>query len=302
MTCTTPLGLEEGTGKGGSCPYQDLHVYMVEGVVEREEEAELGNAFLGNWVEERWSFLFFSAPSEAKVLGLPRMGSDLKLLDTYAFTYDQWQGGGIGPSRIGHFLIVPPWLSIEAAPWEQRIVLDPGVVFGNGLHPTTRDCLSALSMARDYGAFEEVLDLGTGTGILAVAAAVLGARRVTAVDINPLCIKTARKNVQLNDLDGIVKVMEGRADECPLTDADLVMANLPHQAVAGVLDRLGDRSRKRPRCILSGLMRSEARDIRERIRGCGLRLEREWDHEMTWYTLLVTDAKEDASPGCTGKA
>lgn len=284
---TAPGPRGAAAGKGKSCPYQDLHVYVVEGIVAEQEEVRLGEAFLGNWVEETWSFLFFSGPSETLVRKLPRMGSELRLLDAHVFTYEQWQGGGFEASRIGEFLIVPPWLDIEPGQGERKIVLDPGVVFGNGLHPTTRHCLAAITHARGLWGFEEVLDLGTGTGILAIAAALSGARRVVAVDINPLCVKTARKNVRWNGLEGIVEVMEGRAGETSHPNADLVLANLPHSAVVSVLEGQGPWGVNAPGFILSGLMRSEARDIRQRLSDQGLRLEKEWDHEMTWYTLLA---------------
>jgi ribosomal protein L11 methyltransferase len=271
-----------------TCPYQDLYVYVMEGVVSEEEEARLGGDFLGNWVEETWSFLFFISPAEPEVLALSSLGQGgPRLLEQHHFTYEAWQGDEEETLRIGGLLIVPPWSQTEPQDGEYRVLLDPGVVFGNGAHPTTRDCLSALIQARDCGAFQEVLDLGTGTGILAIAAAALGARRVTAVDLNPLCVKTARKNVQWNGLDGIVEVVEGRAEAWSGREADVVIANLPHPVIAEVLEGLAARRVANPGLILSGLMRSEARDIRERLAARGWRLLREWDHEMIWHTFLA---------------
>ncbi|MFO8240994.1 MAG: 50S ribosomal protein L11 methyltransferase [Dissulfuribacterales bacterium] len=75
-------------------------------------------------------------------------------------------------------MIVPPWGELDSNKQLNQIVLDPGVVSGNGLHPTTRDCLRALAYAARTRPFESVLDFGTGTGILAVAAVLLGAVRV----------------------------------------------------------------------------------------------------------------------------
>ena len=80
------------------------------------------------------------------------------------------------------------------------ILLDPGLVFGTGTHPTTRDCLDALELAAGSKKFNTVLDLGTGTGLLALAAAKLGSKGVVAADLNLLAAKTAERNVKLNHL------------------------------------------------------------------------------------------------------
>jgi ribosomal protein L11 methyltransferase len=276
-----------GASREATCPYQDLYVYVMDGVVSPNDEAHLGEAFVGNWVEDSWSFLFFRSPSEPEVLALSSLRNGPRLLEKHRFTYADWQGCGVDPIRICGLLIVPPWSTTEPREGEKRVLLDPGVVFGNGLHPTTRDCLAALVHAKDFGAFEAVLDLGTGTGILALTAAGLGAGRVTAVDLNPLCVRTARKNVRLNGLEGIVEVVEGRAEAQLDHRADVVAANLPYPVVVDVLHGLSSRREKPPRLILSGLMRSQARDIRERLQARGWRMVREWDHEMTWYTFLA---------------
>ena len=81
-------------GKG---PYRNLYIYLVQGPVDEEETAAFGEAFLGNWVEDDYSFLFFSAPSREQVLTQLKARSDLTLLDEYQFTYEQWQGGSPGP-------------------------------------------------------------------------------------------------------------------------------------------------------------------------------------------------------------
>jgi ribosomal protein L11 methyltransferase len=130
-----------------------------------------------------------------------------------------------------------------------------------------------------------VLDLGTGTGVLALAAARLGAKKVLAVDLNPLCVKTCIRNVDHNGLDGIIEVAQGRAEDFVSKPADLVVANIHYQ----VLEDLFDKGcfRDKPRLILSGLMRSQVANIRSRLDREGMRLGHEWDHEMTWYTMLI---------------
>ncbi len=95
---------------------------------------------------------------------------ELELIEHYHFTYEQWQGGRVDRIEVEDFVIVPPWGELDSNKQLNQIVLDPGVVFSNGLHPTTRDCLRALADVARTRPFESVMDFGTGTGILAVAA------------------------------------------------------------------------------------------------------------------------------------
>ena len=169
--------------------------------------------FLGTGSRKTPAFLFFGEPSEGIVSELLKGRSDLQLLENYHFSYEQWQGAFSEPIKIDRFLIVPPWLDAVEGPGETKILLDPGLVFGTGLHASTRDSLKALSYVHSRFPIEKVIDLGTGTGVLALASALLGAQQVLAVDLNPLCVKTARKNVQWNHLESRIEVKEGRAED-----------------------------------------------------------------------------------------
>jgi ribosomal protein L11 methyltransferase len=266
-------------------PYGDLYIYLIKGLVKDHYEAGFGEAFLGNWVEDDTSFLFFSTPSREVVSRLLKKESGLDLIDDYHFTYEQWQGGPLKSIRVENFLIAPPWVKLEAHGDEKKIILDPGVVFGTGMHPTTRDCLKAMVILRKQHRIDRVLDLGTGTGILALGAIQLGALEVTAVDLNPLCVKTAQKNVSLNQLEGRIHVFEGWAEDFVDVMADLVISNIHHGAVAKLLETRG--FRRKGWLIISGLMRTQARDVKAALEKSGLKITHEWDHEMTWYTLLV---------------
>jgi ribosomal protein L11 methyltransferase len=130
-----------------------------------------------------------------------------------------------------------------------------------------------------------VVDLGTGTGVLALAAALLGAKRVLAVDLNPLCVKTAKRNVALNELQGRIVVVEGQIDRFLGEPADIVVANMHPEAVTKILDARD--FGKGERFIVSGLMRSQWQDIKGRLNNLCFRILREWDHEMTWFTILA---------------
>ena len=218
-------------------PYQDIYIYLINGFVSERDGADFGEAFIGNWVEDESSFLFFSRPSIDPISMLLVKQSDLEHIDEFHFTYEEWQGGGLEALRVERFLIIPPWEESAAIKGEIEILLDPGVVFGTGLHPTTRDCLRALARLGDEAPFESVLDLGTGTGILAIAAVRLGAGRILAVDLNPLSVKTARKNVAHNRLEDQIRVQQGRAEAFIKEPVDLVMANIHHDAMASLLKR-----------------------------------------------------------------
>jgi ribosomal protein L11 methyltransferase len=174
---------------------------------------------------------------------------------------------------------------LPVEPGVLEIVMDPGVFFGTGLHPTTRDCLKAMLHVEREAPLGRVLDLGTGTGILAVAAAMLGADEVVAVDLNPLCVKTAMKNVKLNRLDGKVLAVRGKAEDFSAHEAHLVIANL-HYDVLGTLLKAGA-FRRGKWTIFSGLLRSQAEEFKSRLASSHLQVVREWDHERTWFTLLV---------------
>jgi ribosomal protein L11 methyltransferase len=122
-----------------------------------------------------------------------------------------------------HTVIQPSWRDYTPAPGDVVIQLDPGMAFGTGLHPTTQMCLVALEKLVRPGA--KVLDLGTGSGILAIAAAKLSAGHVLAVDNDPIAVETARSNVAANGVQGIVSVTCGSLAEVS-GSYDLVVVNI----------------------------------------------------------------------------
>jgi ribosomal protein L11 methyltransferase len=269
----------------GDQPYRDLYVYLFKGVLKKSHEVFLGEAFLGNWVEADSSFLFFTSPADEVLGRLLKEYPELELIENHHFTYEQWQGGRPDRIEVEKFVIVPPWEESDHDEGSNRITLDPGVVFGNGLHPTTQDCLRALACAARERPFNRVLDFGTGTGILAVAAVRLGAVKVSAIDLNPLCVKTAERNVELNKLKEKIRVVRGPAASFFDEIADMVVANIHYDVIQEMLDRR--RFRRRDRLIISGLMRSQARDVMAQLDRFHINVIREWDHDMTWFTVLA---------------
>ena len=268
-------------------PYKDLHIYYLHGHVPPASQTFDSN-FIGCWQEEEFSFLFFSKPSRNQVENMLRAQPQLNLLDEFQMTYEQWQGSKISPFRVGRFHIAPPWQipwsEANVSPKELPIVLDPGVVFGNGMHPTTSDCLEALELAFDLGNPASALDLGTGTGLLAIAASRLGCSRILGIDLNFLAVQTALKNVRYNRLQDSVLIVQGKAEDFIDSPSDLVIANMHYDVTKHLIDAQGFPAKKW--FILSGLLRTQARDIADRISRHPAKIIKKWERNGIWHTFL----------------
>ncbi len=132
------------------------------------------------------------------------------------------------PQHVGEFVIAPRWRRYRPKPGEKVITLDPGMAFGTGQHPTTRMCLLALAEHLKPG--QRLLDLGTGSGILGIAGALLGAE-VIALDSDPLAVEVATENIVANHVDSRVTVAEGSLGDgwpavLPRSRFDCVVANI----------------------------------------------------------------------------
>jgi ribosomal protein L11 methyltransferase len=260
-----------------------LFIYYIEGTVPALHTIKAEN-FIGNWVEDDFSFLFFTQPAKTQVLEILADFPELKLLDDYEMTYAQWQGGNIEPVRIGRFLLNPTW--IKASPGENdiAITLDSGVVFGNGTHPTTQACLEAIDIACAGKRVRTMLDLGSGTGILAIAAAKLGCEKIIAIDYNYLATRTACINVSLNNLDDHILVVNGRAEEHISIATDLLVANIHYDVMKDLVRTEGFLKQKW--FILSGLLRSEAEKILEFLGTQPVLILKRWNRDDIWHTIL----------------
>lgn len=270
---------------GGTCrqpPPADLFIYYLNGVL-REERSRLGPHFIGNWVEDGDSFLFFSRPEDVLVEALIADTDALKLQDRFQMTYEQWQGSHIEPYAVGRLHVQPPWQKQAVPDDDTRIVLNPGVVFGTGTHPTTHDCLAALQLAMNHLPVDTVLDLGTGTGLLALAAARLGAHRVLALDLNFLAAETALANVRLNRLSESVLVIQGNAKNFMDLACDLMVSNIHYEVMRQMLQAWDFGVCRQ--FILSGLLRSQAREIEALLLKRSARILRKWDQDGVWHTF-----------------
>ncbi len=163
--------------------------------------------------------------------------------------------------RAGPFLVRPPWVTVDAATRAGAIelVLDGGRAFGTGSHPSTTLALAALASCVQRGS--TVLDVGCGSGALAIGAALVGASRVVAIDIDAASVTAAVANVAANDVDGIVDV-----SDTPLTSVagmfDVVVANLGSPLVVDLAAELTARTSPGGMLVLSGLLTGRVDAVR----------------------------------------
>jgi ribosomal protein L11 methyltransferase len=188
------------------------------------------------------------------------------------------------PIDVGDTLtIVPSWL--EGTTGRTAIIIDPAMVFGTGYHETTRTCLSLIENycpPTEKGSF---LDVGTGTGVLAIGAARLGFERVEAVDTDPMAVEAAAKNAALNGLNNI-SVIQGE-----ITAAggpfDFIAANLLSEILKDIAQELACRLKPRGIAVLSGMLPGQDAGVLEAFKEKGFALIERID-TGSWVTLVVS--------------
>jgi len=195
--------------------------------------------------------------------------------------------------RVGRRIVIrPTWRRHKRRPDDIVLALDPGMAFGTGLHPTTRLCLAALEALADRGllaaggrngAPARVLDVGSGSGILSIAAARLGAREVLAVDVDPIAVDATTANARRNRLARVVRAREGSAPsgEGPF---DVVLANLIASLLVSLADDLVADLRPGGVLLASGIFENREADVVEAFHARGLEVAGRWA-EGDWVAL-----------------
>jgi len=203
--------------------------------------------------------------------------------------------------RVGRrTVIVPAWEEYAPAPGEVAIRLEPGMAFGTGLHPTTRLCLRALEDHCRPGS--NLLDVGTGSGVLAIAAAKLGACSVLALDADAAAIPVARENVKMNGVEGQVTVRQGTlpgGGDVPvyfladgyleLLDAgsfDLILINILAHVIVSLAPALAARLAPGGTVIAAGLIDTQELFVTESFQAAGLHVV-ERAQEKDWVSLVA---------------
>ena len=267
-----------------NAPYPYLYIYYLFGRLSAWAAPCFGPSFLGTWKEGDTSFLFFSEPADDAVNKLLADKPELELHDRFEMSYEDWHGGPVLPFRAGRFLVMPPWEKTTAGPADVPLLLDPGVVFGAGNHPTTRHCLLAIDTLMAGESISTMLDLGAGTGLLAIAAANIGAASVLAVDNNFLAAQTTLNNIRHNQLTDRVFSVAGKAEDFIEYPAELVVANIHYAVMKQLIENPGFVQKKW--FVFSGLMRTQARLIKDRLAQYRAEILDEWIQDGIWYTIL----------------
>ena len=190
--------------------------------------------------------------------------------------------------RIGKRLVIKPtWLELDftASPDDIVIEIDPGVAFGTGYHPTTDTCLQAMEQHIAPGM--TVLDLGTGSGILTIAAIKLGAGLVTALDIDSQAVTAARRNFRRLGINKRVRLGQGSVPHptAPAGDFDLAVANISARGVADRCPFILTALKPGALFIASGLLNTQEEEVAAVVEPLGFSLISEWPQEE-WTTLL----------------
>lgn len=197
-------------------------------------------------------------------------------------------------------LVKPSWSKRRPRKDQSVVVLDPGLSFGTGRHPTTAFCLREIVTAagkpmgigrKTNAAFcrraatkKSFLDIGTGSGILAIAAAKLGFKPVRAFDFDPEAVRVAKTNARTNRVDGKIQIVRGDVTRLPLHPGpkyDLICANLISNLLIAERKRIAAQLNKNGSLVLAGILKREFAEVRRAFEKCGLkcvaaRSEKEW--------------------------
>lgn len=197
------------------------------------------------------------------------------------------------PVRVSsRIVLMPPDIVIDAKPSDVVIRLNRGIAFGRGTHPTTRLCLIALTEVfawseKNEQRFLNALDVGTGTGVLAIAMALLGTDQVWACDIDAIARDEADKNVRLNGLELCIHIDETLSAETP---CDLIVANLRFPTLIDLGANFKNRLRSEGYLVVSGLRIEEKDDLISRY--AHLTLKPRWEAcDNGWCALVFSRAE-----------
>ncbi|CAB1240530.1 50S ribosomal protein L11 methyltransferase [Clostridium sp. MT-14] len=188
------------------------------------------------------------------------------------------------PYRAGNRVVVKPiWENYNPEKDDLVVQLDPGMAFGTGTHETTRMCIKALEKYVKLDS--QVFDIGTGSGILAITAAKLGAKHVIAVDINGTAVESALKNLEYNDVKNI-EVFQGNLMEKVHGKADVVVANIIADAIISLTDDVKNFIVPGGIFISSGIIKDRRKDVIEKLRNSGFKIK-EVNEDGEWICVVA---------------
>jgi ribosomal protein L11 methyltransferase len=195
------------------------------------------------------------------------------------------------PQKVGKsLLVIPPWLSPASRSRRKVITIEPGMAFGTGTHPTTQGCLEFLEEVTGSMKRKGLtgLDVGTGSGILAIAMAKMGVPKVLAIDNDPVALKTAAENVQLNETAAAVRLSDAELRRVTGTFA-IVVANLTAETIIDLRPALEKKVARRGHLILSGILTRKVPEVVRSFDPDAFELVRRKSGKE-WSTLLFARA------------
>jgi len=276
----------------GTDPDQ-LHVYECRGPrLPRTEPKHPG--LLGLWMEPPYYYLFFREPAADAVTGWLLDEPGHRLERCYTLPYSAWRENIGTTERIGPFVIGASAECPDAIPaGTLTIVLSRGLAFGSGLHPSTRGCLLALAEIHRRRPLTTAVDLGTGSGILALAARRLGAYRVTALDCNLLAVREALANARVNGLEaGWLALVASGLDALRPSPGEVLLMNLEWPCL---LAALADHHWQAwPRVVWSGFLENQWPTLQRRL-APGWAVV--WRCVLEDWQTVVLAAPERTAPG-----
>ncbi len=198
---------------------------------------------------------------------------------------DNWKAY-FHPEKVGGMLVIKPtWEDYEASPDDIVIELDPGSAFGTGTHPTTAMCLRELETLVKGGM--RIFDVGTGSGVLSIAAAKLGATDVTAMDYDKVAVEVAAENIRQNGVEDVVKT--GVSDILKSFDgkADLIVANIIADIIIMLFDELDEHLAEGGRLLASGIISERLADVTEACLAHGFVVDKVTE-EKGWVAMTIS--------------
>ncbi|MFA1711601.1 50S ribosomal protein L11 methyltransferase [Peribacillus frigoritolerans] len=177
------------------------------------------------------------------------------------------------PVKISErFTIVPTWEDYTPVSSDELIIeLDPGMAFGTGTHPTTVMCIQALERTVTPG--DLVVDVGTGSGVLSIAAALLDAKRIQSLDLDEVAVQSAKQNVEINNVQDKVSVSQGNLLDGVNEQADIVVANILAEVIMRFTDDVAKVVKPGGYFIASGIIQTKKQDVKESIIASGFTVE-----------------------------
>ncbi|WP_090947739.1 50S ribosomal protein L11 methyltransferase [Parageobacillus thermantarcticus] len=193
------------------------------------------------------------------------------------------------PVKISEkFTIVPTWETYEPVSSDELIIeLDPGMAFGTGTHPTTVMCIQALEKYVKPG--DTVIDVGTGSGILSIAAAMLGAKSVRALDLDPVAVDSAKINVKLNKVQHIVTVSQNNLLDRIEERANVIVANILAEIILRFVDDAYRLLENNGYFITSGIIQAKKQEVKEGLMKAGFTIEESLVME-DWVAFIARKA------------